>query len=242
MQIDPFRSLRKKWVASVLENFTRGEFYLEQFFPIKSEPLPEQALLDVFCDGMSTLKLKYRAASILTSKRSARFVPVILEFVNSIVDADLYIEEDSETAEYITEFQYLIGRLTTPEAYEGVKKFLNRLLTEDLKHHDIFIDGAIIALTNISHRLNRKDDIAFIKSALFHFIYPPNEGLISVTENFGAMKEPSLLKYILTEHVTNEMPDVEEVCLELLEEFDPEFVKEWQIQKETANTQNEASE
>ena len=241
MQIDPFRSLRKKQVAFVLENFTRGEFYLEQFFHKKSATLPEQALLDVFCDGMSTLKLKYRAASILIHKQSARFVPVILEFVNSIVDADLYIQEDSETAEYITEFQYLIGRLTTPEAYEGIKKFLNRLLTENLKHYDIFIDGTIIALTNISHRLNRRDDIPLIKSALFHFISPPNEGLISVAENFGAMNEPSFLKYILTQHVTNEMPDVEEVCLELLEELDPEFVKEWQAQKETANTQNEAS-
>ena len=239
MQIDSFRSLRKKRVASILENFTRGEFCLECFFPRKTEALPEQALLDVFCDGMSTLKLKYRAASTLIDKKSTRFVPIILEFVNYIVDADLNIQEDSETAEYITEFQYLIGRLTTPDAYEGIKKFLNRLLTEDLKHHDIFIDGAIIALTNISHRLNRRDEIPLIKSALFHFIYPPNEGLISVAENFGAMNEPSLLKYILTEHVTNEMPDVEEVCLELLEELDPEFVKEWKVRKETPNTQTE---
>ena len=242
MRIDPYRSLRKKQVASVLENFTRGEFYLEEIFHRKAKTLPEQALLDVFTDGTSTLKLKYRAASILINKQSARFVPIILEFVNTIVDADLYIQEDSETAEYITKFQYLIGRLTTPEAYEGIKKFLNRLLTENLKYHDIFIDGAIIALTNISCTLKRKDEIPLMKSALSHFIYPPNEGLISVAENFGVMNEPSLLKYILTEHLTSEMPDVEEVCLELLEELDPEFVEKWKTQKATANTQNEASE
>ena len=236
--LNPLRSLEKKYVASVLENFTTAGFMLEQILPGKTKALPEQALLDVFTDGASTPKLKYRAACSLVDKGSTRFIPLLLEFVNDIVDSDRDIKEGDGTGEGITEFQYLLGYLRTPEAYEGVKKFLHRLLTEDLKHRDIFIDGTIIALTDISVVLNRRDAIPLIKLAMFHFVYPPNEGLISVAENFWAMNEPSYLKHILTHHVTNEMPDVEEVCLELLEEFDPDFVREWKAQKETANTQS----
>lgn len=240
--LNPLRSLEKEYVAFVLETLTTSEFVLEHFFPKKTIALPEQALLDVFTDGTSPLKLKYRAACSLINKESTRFVPLLLEFVNEMVDADLEIkEENSGTGESITEFQYLLGRLKTPEAYEGTKKFLHRLLTEDLKHKDIFIDGAIIALTDISRVLKRKDAIPMVKLALFHFVPPINEGLISVAENFGSMKEPSLLKHILMQHVTSEMPDVEEICLELLEDFDPEFVKQWHAQKANANTQNEES-
>ncbi len=239
--LNPLRSLEKKYVAAVLENFTTADFYLEQFFPRKTEALPEQALLDVFTDGASTLKLKYRAAHSLINKEPTRLVPAILEFVNDIVDSDFDIKEGNETGEGITEFQYLLGYLNTPEAYEGVKKFLHRLLTEDLKHKDIFIDGTIISLTDMSVVLKRRDAIPLIKLAMFHFVYPPNEGLISIAESFWAMNEPSLLKHILTEHVTNEMPDVEEVCLEFLEEFNPEFVKECGTEKETANIKNKES-
>ena len=240
--LNPLRSLEKEYVAFVLETLTTSEFVLEQIFPKKTIALPEQALLDVFTDGTSPMKLKYRAACSLINKESTRFVPLLLEFVNEMVDADLDIKENSGTGEGITEFQYLLGRLKTPETYEGTKKFLHRLLTEDLKHKDIFIDGTIISLTSISHVLNRRDAIPIVKLAMFHFVPPINEGLISVAENFGAMKEPSLLKHILVQHVTSEMPDVEEVCLELLEDFDPEFVKEWQAQKENTNIQTEASE
>ena len=283
--LNPLRSLEKKHVASVLETLTTSEFLLEQFFPKKTKALPEQALLDVFTDGTSPLKLKYRAACSLIDKESIRFVPLLLEFVNEMVDTDLDIKENSGTGEGITEFQYLLGRLKTPEAYEGTKKFLHRLLTADLKHKDIFIDGTIISLTNISHILNRKDAIPLVKLAMFHrlltadlkhkdifidgtiisltnishilnrkdaiplvklamfhFVPPINEGLISVAENFWAMNEPSLLKHILMQHVTSEMPDVEQICLEFLEDFDPGFTKEWQAQKENTNTQNEESE
>ncbi len=240
--LNPLRSLEKKHVASVLETLTTSEFLLEQFFPKKTKALPEQALLDVFTDGTSSLKLKYRAACSLIDKESIRFVPLLLEFVNEMVDTDLDIKENSGTGEGITEFQYLLGRLKTAEAYEGTKKFLHRLLTADLKHKDIFIDGTIISLTNISHILNRKDAIPLVKLAMFHFVPPINEGLISVAENFWAMNEPSLLKHILMQHVTSEMPDVEQICLEFLEDFDPGFTKEWQAQKENTNTQNEESE
>ena len=240
--LNPLRSLEKEYVALVLETLTTSEFFLEQFFPKKIKALPEQALLDVFTDRTNPMKLKYRAACSLIDRGSTRFVPLLLEFVNEMVDADLDIKENSGTGEGITEFQYLLGRLKTSEAYEGTKKFLHRLLTEDLKHKDIFIDGAIIALTNISLRLNRRDAIPLVKLAMFDFVPPINEGLISVAENFWAMNEPSLLKHILMQHVTSEMPDVEEICLEFLEDFDPEFVKVWQARKGNTNTQTEASE
>ena len=59
--------------------------------------------------------------------------------------------------------------------------------------------------------------------------------------HFDIFNEPTGIKEILTHHVADRMPEVETRCLELLQKHDQEFVKEWQAQKETANTQSKES-
>ena len=44
--------------------------------------------------------------------------------------------------------------------------------------------------------------------------------------------EPDSIKEILTRHVTSKMRAVETNCLNWLEKYDPDFVKEWKDKKE----------
>ena len=63
--------------------------------------------------------------------------------------------------------------------------------------------------------------------------------LITLAKYFDKFNEPEGIKEILTNGLTDNMPDVEKQCLELLEKHDPDFVKEWKAQKETTNTESE---
>ena len=63
-----------------------------------------------------------------------------------------------------------------------------------------------------------------------------------LVEYFNTFNEPEGIKDILTNGLTDGMPEVETKCLALLQKHDPKFVEEWQAQKETANTQNKEYE
>ena len=58
---------------------------------------------------------------------------------------------------------------------------------------------------------------------------------------FDTFNEPEGIKEILTNGLTDIMPEVETRCLELLEKRDPKFVNKWRAQKTDANTHNEES-
>ena len=62
-----------------------------------------------------------------------------------------------------------------------------------------------------------------------------------IVEYFDKFNEPEGIKEILIHHAADRTPEVETKCLELLEEKVPEFVKDWQTQKETTNTKTEES-
>ena len=68
-----------------------------------------------------------------------------------------------------------------------------------------------------------------------------DQALKDLAEYFDRFNEPEGIKEILTNNLADNMPDVEDKCLELLQKHDPDFVREWQAQKETAKTQNEES-
>ena len=66
-----------------------------------------------------------------------------------------------------------------------------------------------------------------------------DQALKNLARLFEIFNEPTGIKEILTHHAADRMPEVETQCLELLQKHDPEFAKEWQAQKETANTETE---
>ena len=63
----------------------------------------------------------------------------------------------------------------------------------------------------------------------------------TLAEHFDGLNEPDGIKEILMNDLTDQMPNVESRCLELLQKHDPEFVRAWQSQKATTNTENKES-
>lgn len=235
------RVLQKYHAVFVLENFATHPVVDEILCPPEFMKLPEQALLDLFCDETQRLALRYKAVNVLGQKKSVVHGPALLEFLNSIVHADPDPELDPETQGLLIDFAYSLGHVATPEAYEGLKKFLNHLLTADPEHQSLFVEGAAFSLATVSLKLNMRDSIPMLKSAIACFEDLQNGALEEMARHFYALDEPSGIKHILTEYVTCEMPDVENECLELLEELEPDFVEKWRTQKATANTENEES-
>ena len=68
-----------------------------------------------------------------------------------------------------------------------------------------------------------------------------NQALKNLVRLFDIFNEPAGIRDILTNGLTDGMPDVEEVCLELLQKHVPDFVRDWPAQKAMTNTENEES-
>lgn len=239
---DRLRKREKHHAAFVLEFLKNDRIIYEYGRPPQVDALSEQALLDVFSDETSSLTVKYRAALVLfTLKKCTRFVPIYMEFLNFIVNAELDME-DLETRLEVINFPDLFFELAAIGAYEEVKDFTNYLLTENPRHKNLFVYFAVVSLTELSLKLNRKDAIPILKSAISYIEYLSSDTIIEIAEYFDKFKDIVGIKDILAKHLKDETPDVEAKCLALLQKHDPEFVKKWNAEKENVNTQNEASE
>ena len=232
------RVLEKAHTASVLEPYYGSRLDEQHFHPEEVKALREEVLLDVFKDRKYDLvTIRHQAAQVLAARKSTRLVPPTLEFLNSVVDSDSDI--DFETGNTLHDFVRLLRRIYTPETYEGLTKFLNRLLTENPKHKDLFLMRTVFSLARVSIQLDRRDSVPILIRAMSHFEHPGHEDLGNLAEYFDIFNEPEGIKEILTNHVTSEasgMEDVEEKCLELLQKHDPEFVEQWRASETTENS------
>ena len=245
------RVLEKEHTISVLENSTDSYLRQEHFHSEQIKALQEEVLLQVFGDETRLLKTKYKAVSVLAARKSPRIVCPVLEFLNSVVDSDFDSNLDFgsdpdweatiHTRNYLIWLVNFVRRIYTNEAYQGLTKFLNRLLTENPKHKDLFLIDTVLSLAHISTELNMQDSVSILKSAMSHFGHPAQDDLRALAVYFDKLDDPAGIKDILTGHVTSGMPDAEETCLELLQKHDPDFVEKWRAQKAAANTQNEES-
>ena len=236
------RILQKEHAVSMLENshrFSADEtYYREQI-----KTLPEKALLDVFEDEARSLLLRHKAAEALANRKCPQLVSPALIFLYSVVNSDLDGEDDSRTKYLLRDFVSFVGYVETLEAYQGLKEFLHRLLTEDLKHKDVFLTDTVFSIVSVSTKLNMRDSVSILKTAISHLNVRQLEhgDIESLAAHFDMFNEPAGIKEILIKHLTIGAPDVEVKCLELLQKHDPDFVKEWQAQKEAANTKTEES-
>ena len=229
------RVLKKEHAASVLENFIYFSFNEERDQPEQVKSLSEEALLQVFGDERYYLASRYTAAQVLAARKSSRLVSPLLKFLNSVVDSDSDIISEGEARGWVT----FLRNIHTPESYQGLAKFLNRLLTENLKRKDWFLTGTVFALMWVDLKLRMGDSVSILKTAIPHLKDPGREVLSALTEYFDRFNEPVGIKEILINHVTSErsgMEDVENKCLELLQKHDPEFVEEWRAKKTTNNS------
>ncbi|MYE88040.1 hypothetical protein F4X33_03490, partial [Candidatus Poribacteria bacterium] len=150
--------LKKEHAASVLEDFHYLSFNEEHDHPEQIKSLSDEDFLQVFEDERYLLELRYQAAKVLTVRKSLRLVSPLLEFLNSVINSDL--DHNSTTESLLHGFVNLLGHMPTQEAYQGIKEFLDRLLTEDPKHKDIFLMETVLSLAWISIQLDIRDSVS----------------------------------------------------------------------------------
>ena len=237
------RILEKEHAASVLEDSvhlpdSRGQLYSEIV-----KALPDGGLLDLIVDKTRGLDFRYKAAEVLAVRKNSKLVSPVLELLNLVVDSKVDWDNSFDPKRCLRGLVNFLGQLHTQEAYEGLTKFLNRLLMEDPKYKDLFLTWTVFSLAKVSVGLNKGDSVSILRRSVtdlkvLHYQY---DNLKVLAEHFLRFNEPEGIKEILTHHAADGMPEVEIRCLELLQKHDPEFVKEWQAQKETANTENKES-
>ena len=199
--------------------------------------------VQVFGDEKYRLPVRHKAAEILANKKSAKLVSPALKFLSSVVNSDVFAEDNFQTKHLLRNFVSFVGYIETLEAYQGLKEFLHRLLTKNPKHKDVFLTDTVFSIVSVSIKLNMKDSVPILKTAISHLDTRQLEDwdIESLVAYFDMFNEPTGIKEILTNGLTDRMPEVETQCLALLEKYDPDFVEKWQAQKETANTQNKES-
>lgn len=240
---DQIRILEKEHTASVLENSvhlpdTEGRLYSETV-----KALPDGGLLDLIVDKTRGLDFRYKAAEVLFVRKNPKLVCPVLELLNLIVGSEINWDDSDDLEWRSRELVNFLGQIHTQETYKGLTKFLNRLLVEDRKYKDLFLTWTVFSLARVSVGLNTGDLVSALRGTItdLKVLHYQDDALRVLTEYFDRFNEPEGMKEILTNGLTNRMPEVETRCLELLQKHDPDFVKEWEAQKESANTETKES-
>lgn len=233
--------LEKEHAVSVLGHFRYYHPDHEPDYREQTALLPEEAILQVLSDKTRDLQLRHKAAEVLADRRSARLVSPVLELLNSLID-DLDIPFGME--DWVNDFVNFVGQISTEEAYQGLKKFFNRLLNDDTGFKSMLLTQTAVSLARIGVELNKRDSLSILRKAIpdLDTFSHERSALKDFVEYFVTFNELDGIKDILTNHLTDEIPDVETKCLELLQSHAPEFVENWKAQKVSDNTQNEESE
>ena len=244
---DQLRVLEKEHASAVLENLMDSYLLEENSHPEQIKALREEILLEVFGDEICLLEVRCKAVEVLAARKSSRLVAPVLKFLNSVVNSDLHQESAFDPIHYLNRLLNFVGKIYTNEAYEGFNKFLNRLLTEDLKHKDLFLTQTVFSLADIGVKLGIGDSVSILRRAIPDLNVPLLEyGTLSkLAEYFDRFRDPDGIKEILKNNSEDEVvgfysfqESIEDKCLELLQKHDPEFVEEWQAQKATDNAKN----
>ena len=165
--------------------------------------------------------------------------------INSNANLEPRIEEP------LCSFVGLLGEMCTQEAYQGLIKFLNRLLTGDPKQNEVLLTWTVFSLATISIELDEGNSISILRRAMHHLNTQQTprpigrlgggiskaQGLTKLAQYFDRYNDPESIKNILTKHVTSKMPGLEKRCLESLEKYDLAFVKEWRASKTADNNE-----
>ena len=245
------RVLKKDRAASMLKDIIHIYFSDEHPYPEQIKALPEEDLLQVFTDEIYDLIIRHKAVETLANRKSPRLVSPLLEFLNSMVNSgsDFHFDAKDRLCNCVN----LLVKIPTPETYQGLTKFLNRLLAENLKHKEVFLTWTAFSLADVSVELNKKDSVPILRKAIPyldpHQLPAPTDllpmdfyrsnALSDLAEYFDIFNEPEGIKEILTNHLTDKISSlegVEEKCLELLQKHDPEFVEEWRSRETTENS------
>lgn len=226
--------------VSVLEHFILHHPGEESHYREQTALIPEDALLQVFGDETRYMQLRLKAADVLAYKKSSLLVVPLLELMHSIVDDDS--EYDSyDIRGWGRELIKPLGQIHTRESYQGLKEFLNRLLTEDSVYKNFLLTWTVFTLAKVSVELNKNDSVSILRKSIPDLNVRSHEEdtLINLVEYFDKFNATEGIKEILKHNLIDGMPDVEIRCLELLKKPDPQFVNDWHERKANTNTETE---
>ena len=240
--------LEDGYTSTVLRGFDESYFRNQDLDFKEIKALREDALLRICDDNTYLLTIRFRAAAVLADRKSPRLVSPTLKLINSVVNSDLSSDLDFELS---LETQYsmarlvsFVGQIHTQESYEELKKFLISLITDNPKNKDLFLTNTAFSLGWVSLKLNISDSVSVLRLAIPHLQVSSSDlnALKKFARHFDVFNEPEGIKEILTHHAAAKIPELEDKCLELLQKHNPDYVRDWKAQKESANTQNEESE
>ena len=232
------RILEKEHVASMLEDVIIYHENKVLRYPESINALREDALLQVVADKIYRVRIKYNAAKILSDRKSPRLVSPLLGFLNLVVDSDSFIESDSIFR--LRDCADLLTPIHTPEAYQGLTEFLDRLLRENPKHRDLFLTRIVFSLAEVSLELSKEDSVPILRKAIPHLKDSQLESrdIIKLAGYFERFNEPEGIKEMLTTHGQSLPSETVDTCLELLQKHDPEFVRNWRAQNTTDDAES----
>ena len=222
---------------SVLAHFRYYHRDEEPYFREQTKSIPEDALLQVFCDETRDMQLRLMAVDVLAYRRSPIFVDPLLQLMHSLVnDIEHYHFRINRLDQKLI---MPLGQIHNQKSYQGLKKFLNRLLTEDSVPKSL-LTPTMFTLTQLSSELNTRDSVSILKKSISYLRVDSHDEdvLKHLAEYFDTFNEPEGIKEILN-HVKDEIPNVVHRCLELLEKYDRKFVSDWREQNTEANTETE---
>ena len=231
--------LNKEHAASVLERFRS---YRPEGYPEQVKELEEQAILDVFSDETRHLEYRMKAAEVLANRKSTKLVSPVLKCLDSYIDSDFDWDQGYSTQHLLCKLIYFIGQVRTTETYETFNRFLEQLLSEKPEVKRFIITSITFSLVYANNEINKNDSLSVIRNAIPILDLQSDDdedALKDLVEYFNKFQEYEAIKEILTNGLTERLPNVEKQCLELLEKYDANFVKEWKEKKETTNTESE---
>ena len=218
------RVLNKEHAVEVVERFMSYPLSDEDSFPEQMQELSEEALLDVLGDGTRNLYIRIRVLEILTRKESDQLVSPVFELLNSTLDSHQDQELSLSIASDLRDIVGLLGWTPTQDTYEGLTKFLNRLLVrKNTEFKALLLAATASSFARVSRELNKENWVSELKTSFSRLD-----------------KEPETIKDIL--HFLDETADVddfEDYLLELLEKHETE--NDQSERKANANTENEES-
>ena len=240
------RILEKEHAASVLEGSvhlpdSRGQLYSET-----TRALPDGGLLDLIADNTRGFDFRYKAAEVLAVRKNPKLIFPVLELLNSVIDSEVKLDDSYDSERRLHGLVDFLGQLHTQEAYDRLKTFFNRLLTENPRHKDIFLTRTVFGLAEISTKLGIGELTSDLKNVVqdLDFKQRVNERLMKLAVYFDQFNEPDGIIEMLSPPrcLIIGLTDVEDKCLKLLENHNPEFVEEWLRLKEAPDPETEESE
>ncbi len=239
------RELEKAHAASMLKSIIHNYVSDGDPYPEQIETLREETLLQVFEDRNYDLGIIHKAAEVLAARKFPGLVSPMLNLLNSFADLDSDIDYFRDGYRLI-DCVIFLGRIETPEVHQALKRFLYHLLTDNPKHKDLFLTRTVFVYANISVKLGMGDSVPIMRKAIPYLknIETGNlQSLSELIEYFDIFNEPEGIKEILTNHLEDEIPDmellqksIENWCLELLQKHDSEFVEKWRSERPTDNS------